>query len=118
MGIGVDACRNLRGRSSHLLLATLPLLLGVHQLIEAFVWWGLQGQVSWDVGRVALWLYLLIAFVVLPVFVPLSVRALEPTPQLRLRMIPFALLGAGVSTVLLASMLGGPVSASLRSYHL
>jgi hypothetical protein len=116
--IGVDACRNLRGRSSHLLLATLPLLLGVHQLIEAFVWWGLQGQVSWDVGRVAMWLYLLIAFVVLPVFVPLSVRALEPTPHLRLRMIPFVLLGAGVSTVLLVSMLGGPVSASLRPYHL
>jgi hypothetical protein len=36
--IGVDANRHLRGRSSHLLLATLPVVLGVHQLVEAFVW--------------------------------------------------------------------------------
>src|SRR6185369_2125571 len=68
--IGIDACRHLRGRRSHLLLATLPLLLGIHQLIETFVWWGVEGAVPAAVGSVALWLYLLIAFVVLPTFVP------------------------------------------------
>ena len=73
--IGVDAYRHLRGRSSHLLLATLPVLLGVHQLVEAFVWWGVDGHVPRAVGRVALWTYLLIAFVVLPVFVPFAVLA-------------------------------------------
>jgi hypothetical protein len=117
--IGVDACRHVRGRNDHLLLAALPVVLGVHQLIETFVWWGLQGHVSHTVERVALWLYLLVAFVVLPIFVPLAVRALEPTSRRKLRMLPFVALGAAVSAVLLVTMLRSPgVSVALRPYHL
>jgi hypothetical protein len=117
--IGIDACRHVRGRDDHLLLAALPVLLGVHQLIETFVWWGLQGHVSHTVERVALWLYLLVAFVVLPIFVPLAVRALEPTRRRKLRMLPFVALGAVVSAVLLDTMLRAPgIAVALRPYHL
>jgi hypothetical protein len=117
--IGIDACRHLRGRNDHLLLAALPVALGVHQLIETFVWWGLQGHVPHMVERVSLWLYLLVAFVVLPIFVPLAVRALEPTRQRKLRMLPFVTLGAVVSGVLLDAMLRSPgINVELRPYHL
>jgi len=116
--IGFDACRNLRGRSDHLLLATLPVILGVHELVEDFVWWGLQGHVPHEAGRVALWAYMLIAFVLLPVFVPLAVLMLEPTAHLRRRMAPFVALGVGVSSVLLVAMLRGPVSAARHPWHL
>jgi hypothetical protein len=116
--IGVDAYRHVRGRNDHLLLATLPLLLGVHQLDEVFVWWGLEDRVPHFVGRVALWIYLLIAFVVLPIFVPVAVLALEPTRHLRRRMVPFVVLGAGVSTVLFAAMLRAPIGVTEHSYHL
>jgi hypothetical protein len=116
--IGVDAWRNVRGRSDHLLLATLPIILGVHELVEDFVWWGLQGHVPHEAGRVALWAYMVIAFVVLPVFVPLAVLMLEPTARLRRRMVPFVALGAVVSTVLLVAMLRGPVSATRHPWHL
>jgi hypothetical protein len=116
--IAVDACRNLRGRSDHLLLATLPLVLGLHELVEDFVWWGLQGHVPHQAGRVALWAYMFIAFVVLPVFVPLAVLMLEPTRRCRRRMAPFLALGAVVSTVLLVAMLRGPVGAARHPWHL
>ena len=116
--IGVDAYRHLRGRSSHLLLATLPVLLGVHQLVEAFVWWGVEGHVPQAVGRVALWIYLLIAFVVLPIFVPFAVLTLEPTAHRRWHMAPFVALGAGVSAVLLAAMLHTPIDVAAHPYHL
>jgi hypothetical protein len=116
--IGVDAFRHLRGRNSHLLLAGLPLLLGAHQLDEAFVWWGVEGHVPHTIGRVAIWIYLLIAFVVLPIFVPVAVLSLEPTPERRRHMMPFVALGAGVSAVLLAAMLRAPVDAVERPYHL
>lgn len=116
--IGIDAHRHLRGRNDHLLLASLPLLLGVHQLDEAFVWWGVQGHVPHDVGRVALWIYLLIAFIVLPMFVPIAVLALEPTPDRRRRMAPFVALGAGVSAVLLVAMLRAPINATEHPFHL
>jgi hypothetical protein len=41
--IGVDAVRHVSGRGDHVALASLPLLLAAHQLVEAFVWWGLDG---------------------------------------------------------------------------
>ena len=117
-GIGLDVARHVHGRRDHLALAALPLLLAAHQLDEAFVWWGLQGHVSADVGRVATWIYLLFAFVVLPVYVPAAVWALEPPGLRRMTIAPFIALGAVVSCVLLVSMLRGPVTATLAHYHL
>jgi Family of unknown function (DUF6629) len=116
--IGVDALRHRRGRNDHLLLAGLPLLLGAHQLDEAFVWWGIEGHVPHDLGRVALWIYLLIAFVVLPIFVPCAVLMLEPRGRRRQSMAAFAVLGAGVSAVLFAAMLRSPIDATEHPYHL
>jgi hypothetical protein len=116
--IGVDTCRHLGGRKEYLLLAVLPLVLGVHLLIETLVWWQLRGQVPHDVGRVATWLYLLIAMVVVPALVPFAVMMLEPTRARRLTIAPFALLGAVVAVILLVTMLHGPVTVKLGSYHL
>jgi hypothetical protein len=116
--IGVDAMIHVRKRRSHRALAVLPLVLGAHQVIEAFVWWGQQHVVPHDVATVALWLYLLIAFVVLPVLVPSAVLALEPSGRRRWTMVPFVLLGTVVAGVLLAAMVRGPFSVTMRPYHL
>jgi hypothetical protein len=116
--IGVDALRHLRQRKDHLALAALPLLLGFHQIDETFVWWGLQGTVPHELGRVAMWVYLTIAFVVLPVFVPLVIMLLEPTSRRKRRIAPFLVIGAGVSAVLLETMLRNGPSVTLGAYHL
>ena len=94
------------------------LLLGAHQFIEALVWLWLQGQVPRGIGHVALWAYLLIAFVALPVFVPLAVIALEPTRRRKAMMAPFALTGTVIAAILFAAMVRGPVGAELAPYHL
>ncbi len=96
----------------------LPLVLGVHLLIESLVWWQLRGDVPHEVGRAATWVYLLIALVVVPVLVPLTVMMLQPTQRRRLRIAPFVLLGFGVAVVLLVTMLNGSVTVTLGSYHL
>jgi hypothetical protein len=116
--IGVDVVRHVRGRRKYLCLAALPLILGLHQIVEAFVWWGLQGHVSARVGTIATWIYLLIAFVLLPVFVPVGVMVLEPKGGRRSLMTFFVVVGAIVSLVLLAAMIHGPVSASLGTNHI
>ncbi len=72
-GIGVDVVRHVHRRRDHMALAALPLVLGAHQLDEAFVWWGQEGHVPSAIGHVALWIYLLIAFVLLPIVVPVAV---------------------------------------------
>jgi hypothetical protein len=116
--IGVDAVRHVRRRRELLALAWLPLLLGAHQFIEALVWLWLQGHVPRGIGHVALWAYLLIAFVVLPVFIPLAVIALEPTRRRKAMMVPFALIGTVTAAILLATMVRGPVGVKLAPYHL
>ena len=116
--IGVDACRHLRGRDTHLLLATLPLLLGAHQVIESLVWWGLEGDVPGAVGRLAMWGYLAIALVVVPLFVPVAILRLEHAGRRRWLIAPFVLLGGVVAALLLARMVQGPVTVRLGSYHL
>ena len=116
--IGVDAVRHIRQRREFIALAWIPLLLGAHQFIEALVWLWLQGHVPRGIGHVALWAYLLIAFAVLPVFVPLAVIAVEPTRRRKQMMVPFALLGAVIAGTLFAAMVRGPVGVNLDPYHL
>jgi hypothetical protein len=118
MAIGVDACRHLRGRSEYLVVATVPLLLGAHQVDESFVWWGLQGVVPRGVGTVAMWIYLVFALVVLPVLAPLLVLGLEPTARRRWRIVPFALAGVVVASILGEAMLVGHPTVRLGAYHL
>jgi len=48
------------------LIAPFPILLGLHQIDETFVWWQLQGHVPHALGVVAMWIYLLFAFVACP----------------------------------------------------
>ncbi len=116
--IGIDAVRHVRQRREFLALAWIPLLLGAHQFIEALVWLWLQGHVPRGIGHVALWAYLLIAFVVLPVLVPLSVIALEPTRRRKAMMSPFAAIGTVIAVILFAAMVRGPVDVRLAPYHL
>ena len=116
--IGIDALRHVDRRPGHVALATLPVVLGAHQVVEAFVWWGLQGSVPQGVGRAALWIYLLIALVVLPLYIPFSVFTLERDGPRRWELAPFAALGGIVAVTLLMAMVRGPVDATLAPYHL
>jgi hypothetical protein len=67
--IGVDALRHVRS-PKHVPLAAIPLLLGVHQLIETAVWLNLQGHLSDAWGRPATIAYAFIALAFVPFFVP------------------------------------------------
>ncbi|MGZ4690567.1 MAG: DUF6629 family protein [Acidimicrobiia bacterium] len=107
--VGVDALRHV-SKPRELPLASLPMLFAAHQLIETFVWWGLDGQVPWSVARIAMWIYLVIAFV-LPVVIPLCVLAVEPNPRRREVMALSVGLGVGVTAVLLVGLVQGPVGA-------
>jgi len=116
--IGVDACRHLKGRSEYLAVAVLPVALGLHQIDESLVWWGLRGVVPAGLGVAAMWVYLVFALVVLPVLAPLIVLGIERTPARRARIVPFVALGAVVSAVLCETMLAGRPSARLGAYHI
>lgn len=115
--VGIHTIRSVR-HPRQVVLASVPLLLAGHQVVEAFVWWGLRGTVSAQTGEIAMWVYLLFAFCVLPILIPLGVSGIEPRPARRSIMAPFLLIGGVVSISLLLQMLRGPVVVEERVRHL
>ena len=61
--------------------AALPLIFGVHQVLEGVVWMQVEdaGAVAIRTPAVAVWLF--VAWLVLPVFVPLAGAGFEPDAQ-------------------------------------
>ncbi len=110
--VGVETLRHVH-RPQELPLASLPLLFGVHQLTEAFVWWDLRGEAPPTLGSAALWLYMAFAFVVLPMLAPLAVLLVEPDARRRRRIHGFALLGVFVALVYAGALVDGPVGATI-----
>ncbi|MCL3819575.1 DUF6629 family protein [Aeromicrobium wangtongii] len=95
--------------------AALPLLFAAHQLTEAIVWAGFDGDVSSSVQKVAAMVYVVFAFSVLPTLVPAAVLLLEPRGA-RLRVSPFVVLGLVVSAQLTYFVLNGPVSVEEHAH--
>jgi hypothetical protein len=116
-GIGVDALRQVR-RPAERLLGALPVLLGGHLLVEALVWQGLTGDIDPSTGRDAMWVYLAFALVVLPVLVPLAVRAVEPDPRRRRTMALLGVAGAVLAAIYLVAMFQARVGVRIDGSHL
>lgn len=97
--------------------AALPLLFAAHQLIEALVWAGVEGDVSATVRQTAALVYVLFAFPVLPTLVPAAVLLLEPHGA-RLRVAPFVALGLVVSAYLGYVVVAGPLGVEQHPHAL
>lgn len=114
-GIGVDALSHVTRREQKP-LAALPLLFGIHQLVEAVVWWHTDGMASADASAVAVFAYLLIALGIVPLLVPYAFLRLELVKPA----IGWACLAAGVVAMGLDmwGMGHGPMTAYDAGHHL
>ena len=109
-GVGVATLRRVRTRRE-LIVGALPLLFGIHQLIEGLVWLGLRGQVSPALGDAAKEAYILYAHAALPAIVPLGFMLLEPDRRRSRVMLAMAFLGALLGVYLLWQVTAYPVGA-------
>jgi hypothetical protein len=109
-GVGVATLRRVRA-PRELIVAALPLLFGIHQLVEGFVWLGLRGQVSSGLGDAAKEAYIVYAQAVLPVIVPLGFMLLEPDHRRSRWMWPLVFLGLVLGVYLLWQITAFPVGA-------
>lgn len=114
---GVDAICHAEDRKDYA-VAALPVVLGTHQLVEAVAWWGLQGRVSDTLGDIAVWVYLILAFGLLPIYVPTAMAILEPDREKQRAMVHLAVLGGAAALVLVATMIQGPVEASIGGRYI
>lgn len=114
-GAGIASVASVR-RPADLPMAFLPVLLGAHQLIEAVVWKGESGDVSPATAEFARDVWVVIAFPLLPAFVPLAVLAAQwplRRGRERRRAAFFVLLGLVVCGVLSHAVASGPVGATV-----
>ena len=97
--------------------ASLPLLFALHQLVEAVVWAGTEGTVSPGLQHAAAMAYLVFAFPVLPILVPVAVLLLEPRGS-RLRVAWFVALGGVVAAYFAVAVLTGPIEVIVHPHAL
>ncbi|WP_405010226.1 DUF6629 family protein [Kitasatospora sp. NBC_01539] len=116
-GLGVACLARVRD-PRRLPLALLPVVLGLHQLVEAVVWSGAEGRVGADTATAARTAWAFIALPLLPVLVPFGVRCAAPPGAARRRAGWALVLGAAVAVPLAVAVLGGPVTARVRGHTL
>ena len=113
-GVGVQTLRRVR-LPRELVIGSLPLLLGAHQLVEGFVWLWLQGRVSGAVGATAREAYIVFAHAVLPALIPIGFMLLEPDRRRTRWLWPFALAGILLGAYLLWEVTAYPIGAQVQA---
>jgi len=111
--VGVATLTRVKHRRE-LLFASLPILFAVHQFIEGFVWLGLDGILSPKVAHNMGAAFMLYAQGLLPFLLPLSVLLFEPDGKGRRRMVPFVVLGLGLTLYILWALTAYPLELYVR----
>lgn len=114
--LGALALRQVR-HPREVALASLPLLFGLHQWVEALVWAGVDGDVSAGLARAASWTYVVFALPLLPLLVPVAVWLVEDARHRR-RIAPFVVLGAVVTGFMTQALLANGLEVGVHDHAL
>jgi hypothetical protein len=116
-GLGVACLAQVR-RLRQVPLALLPLVLGIHQLTEALVWFGEDGRISAGTAHWARTAWAVIALPLLPALVPLGVWCARGPTAPRRTSAALAVVGLTVSALLAVSVVTHPVTAAVHDHTL
>jgi len=105
-------------RKDQRLLAMIPILFGIQQFLEGWVWVALQNSGYETMGEISKYGFLVFAQLVWPVWIPLSALALEQNVK-RKKLITFSLaLGIALALLLGYRMIFYDVSAFIQEKHI
>ncbi|HEY9138873.1 MAG TPA: DUF6629 family protein [Terriglobus sp.] len=116
-GLGIATLSQVKHRRE-LLFASLPVLFAIHQFTEGFVWLGVDGILSPAVEHGAGAAFMLYAQGLLPALIPLSVMLFERTAQRRRAMLPFVLLGFGLTLYTLWALAAFPTQVFAQQHSI
>ncbi|MCX5214131.1 hypothetical protein OG689_33555 [Kitasatospora sp. NBC_00240] len=116
-GLGLACLARVR-RAGQLPLAALPLVLGVHQLIESAVWLGVDGRIGPGPAQWARTAWAVIALPLLPALVSVGVLRAVPGARGRGRRTALAVLGVLVAAALAVAVATHPVAARADGHTL
>jgi Family of unknown function (DUF6629) len=117
--IGVLTCRAARN-TRFMFLAVIPLMFAIQQFSEGIIWLDVGGSaIPPPLLQFSKYLYLSFAFIIWPMWLPLSLMLVEESPWRKRLMLPFFLLGAGLATYFITYLPGNTiiVEVSRQSLH-
>lgn len=103
---------------SQIPFASIPLIFGVQQITEGFLWLAMLNPEYAYLQQVAMYNFLFFAQVVWPVWVPFAILKLQPKEDRRLICKILVGIGAAVSVYLGYCMINYPVEASIIGNHI
>lgn len=115
--IGVATLREVKHRRE-ILFASVPLLFALHQFTEGWVWLGLDGRLPPVVAHDAGAAFILYAQGLLPLLLPLGILLFEPTVKRRRTMLPFAIVGGGLTLYTLWALAAYPTQVGIRDHSI
>lgn len=109
---------NRNSLPSQRLFAAIPLIFGVQQISEGFVWVALQSQANDMMLTVSTYIFLLAALVIWPFMIPLSVLKMERDDNRRRSLRIFLVIGILTSLYYGAGLLLYDVHPKISSHHI
>ena len=103
---------------AELVFASLPLLFGLHQFIQGFVWLGLYHMVSPRTLHIASMLFIFYAQAILPFWVPLAIWLLEPSGPRRQSIAVLLVVGGLLMAYVVWGLLRQPTQVFISHYSL
>jgi hypothetical protein len=117
MAIGVITVRK-NSDPSRRLFAAIPLVFGVQQISEGFIWVALQSAGHDMMLTIASYMFLLAALVLWPFYLPLSVMLMEKEKSLKRLLIPFLVVGITVSVYYGIRLIVNEIDPVISSHHI
>lgn len=116
-GTGIAISRLPKEKAS-VPLSLVPAIFATHQLIEGFIWLEQDQPEPDTVTTAVVFAYVLIAYVLWPVYIPLVASRLESDPRRRTWMRLIQIIGLGVGLGYLVSILHSPVAVQVDACSL
>lgn len=97
--IGVATLTQVKERKE-ILLGALPLGFAAHQFLEGVTWLRLDGDLDANLRGWGVHLWVLYAWALLPAWLPIGVRLIEPDERRRKWMIPLVVVGVALAALM------------------
>ncbi len=98
--------------------ATIPLLFGIQQFNEGLVWLSLSNSNYEMWANISTHSFLFFAWIIWPIYVPLSIRLMEKKKKRKIVFDVFLLMGLTVSCMLSYKLFFNGVQAQIDGYHI
>jgi len=115
--IGVATIMNVR-KPSQKLFAVIPLIFGIQQLTEGFVWLALQNPGHLTIQKISTYIFLVVADVLWPVIIPGSLLLMEENMKKRKALRIFLIAGAVLSLYYAICLINFRVTPEILNCHI